>query len=200
MNYLAHSHLAYITHTSYTGAILGDFVKGSISALPYSSYIKQGVYIHRKVDSFTDHHDITKKWKLQLGPWRRYGGIILDMFFDHALAKQFDDHKLQLKPFSQLVYKELLTSLKQDSSDLPARFTRTVNYMSEGDWLTSYQKVEHIQRALSGIDSRLSKPVGLANSVDWYLTHQAEFDLDFIEFYQELQSYGVSLSNAAWDE
>lgn len=200
MNYLAHSHLAHITETSVTGAILGDFVKGSISALPYSSEIQQGVFIHRKVDSFTDHHDITKKWKLQLGPLRRYGGIILDMFFDHALAKQFEDHKLQLKPFSQLVYKELLTWSQQNNSELPARFIRTVNYMSEGDWLSSYQKVEHIQRALSGIDSRLSKPVGLSNSLDWYLTHQIEFDLDFMEFYQELQNYAVSLSNAAWDE
>lgn len=192
MNYLAHAHLAHITGTSITGAILGDFVKGSVSALPFSSDIQQGVYIHRKVDSFTDHHQITKKWKHQLGPWRRYGGIILDMFFDHVLAKQFEQHNLQLTPFSQSVYAELITSLNS-SDDLPARFIRTINYMTQGDWLSSYQDIENIQRALSGIDSRLSKPVGLANSMEWYAIHQGEFDRDFIEFYQQLQNFAFSL-------
>lgn len=200
MNYLAHSHLAHLTNTSITGAILGDFVKGPIAALPFPHEIKQGVYIHRKVDSFTDHHDITKKWKSQLGSWRRYGGIILDMFFDHVLAKQFDTHNLRLTPFSQLVYKELVASLSL-REEYPARFIRVVNYMNQGDWLSSYQYIENIQRALSGIDSRLSKPVGLANSMEWYAIHQQEFDKDFNEFYQELTAYANNqLANEAWGE
>ena len=189
MNYLAHCHLAYLTRTSFTGAILGDFVKGPISALTYSEEITKGVFIHRKVDSFTDQHEITEHWKTRLGKFRRYGGIVLDMFYDHVLAKSFSNYQLNLAEFSQSTYINLEQSLSVSAESFPERYVKTIKFMSKHDWLGSYQQLESITRALAGIDTRLSKPVGLEASADWYLQHQTEFDRDFVDFYQQLQAY-----------
>lgn len=194
MNFLAHCHLAEVTKTSVTGNLLGDFVKGPISNLPFSNDIKVGIYLHRKIDIFTDSHPYTKHWKAQLGPWRRYGGIILDMLFDHQLAKRFDVvHSMPLVEFSNWAYRQVSLT----DANLPARFERTVRLMTEHDWLTSYASLPNIERALSGIDRRLSSPVNLANSIEWYNNHQAAMEADFFDFYQELTNHTKSLAQAS---
>lgn len=185
MNFLAHAHLAAISKTSITGSILGDFVKGDVSKLPYSANIKQGVQLHRLVDTFTDSHDWVKELKSQLGQQRRYAGIVLDMIFDHQLAKDFSDYyHVPLVQFSQHVYQQL----RHVDGPIPDRYQRLVSYMSANDWLNQYQDEDFVFRAMDGVGQRLSKPVVLSQSRDWFQrTNQLE--QGFSDFYQELQDF-----------
>ena len=194
MNYLAHLHIAKITNTSYVGNLLGDFVKGSVDSLVYNEDIKQGIKLHRAVDTFTDKHPFTRDLKQSLGQYRRYGGIVLDVFYDHQLALQFDNsnqsNSLDLFSFSQKAYQELdLTTLMQQGYLFPERFVRVVKAMTEMDWLTGYSDIDNIERALMGISHRLKRPVDLTQILPWYETHFNEINLGFLSFYQELVSY-----------
>ena len=87
MNYLAHIFLAGDSEESLLGNIMGDFVKGSIGD-GFHPGIEEGIRTHRKVDVFTDSHEIFKASKKLMSPERRrFAGVIIDLGFDHLLAK-----------------------------------------------------------------------------------------------------------------
>lgn len=186
MNFLAHCHIAHVTKTSMLGNLLGDFAKGPISSLPYSEQIKLGIQLHRAVDSFTDQHDYTLELKAELGQWRRFGGIILDVFYDHQLAIQFEQvEDLALTQFSPLCYQQMTEIPKA----APDRFKRVVTSMCEMDWLSGYAELSNIERALSGISQRLSNKYDLTSAMGWYEQHQDLFSNSFLSFYSELKKY-----------
>lgn len=186
MNYLAHCHIADTTKTSMLGNLLGDFAKGRVETLCYDEEIKFGIELHRAVDSFTDQHDFTKTLKSELGQWRRYGGIILDVFYDHQLANQFavlSDRTLS--DFAKTCYQQL----DNVPDACPDRFKRVINGMTRMDWLSGYKEIENIERALLGISQRLSTKVDLSTSILWYEDNQSLFSQGFLSFYRDLQNY-----------
>lgn len=191
MNYLAHLQLSDVTSTSAIGNLLGDFVKGPVAELPYDYAIKVGVQLHRKVDVFTDKHAYVASLKKELGPWRRYAGIILDVLFDHQLALNFERiHSISLANFSKQTYLRL-----ELDQQYPERFHRVVNGMKAGDWLTGYQSKENIHRALQGIGQRLRKPVDLQQSLLWCDEQKIDLESGFLSFYQDLTRYAVEQAN-----
>ena len=168
------------------GNLLGDFAKGPISSLPYTDEVKMGIQLHRVVDSFTDTHEYTLELKAKLGPWRRFGGIILDVFYDHQLATQFNQiEDLELTQFSNLCYQQM-APIPESSPD---RFKSVVNSMREMDWLSGYAELNNIERALKGISRRLSSNIDLSDSISWYEQNQHLFSKPFLCFYGELQKY-----------
>ena len=92
MNYLAHLYLAEDSDESLLGNLLGDFVKGRLEE-QYSPEIIKGIKTHRKVDAYTDFNQNFLACKKLLRPdRRRFAGIIVDMSFDHFLAKNWADY------------------------------------------------------------------------------------------------------------
>ena len=71
------------------GGMLGDFVRGTPDpALPGG--VIAGIRLHRAIDVYTDAHPQVLAAKALLQPpYRRYAGILLDMWFDHCLARDF---------------------------------------------------------------------------------------------------------------
>jgi len=71
------------------GSLIGDFVRGRIDpALPPK--VRAGIALHRAIDAYTDAHaDVAAARALFEPPFRRYAGILLDMWFDHLLARQW---------------------------------------------------------------------------------------------------------------
>lgn len=186
MNYLAHLHISDLTNTSASGSLLGDFVKGNVNKLPFNYDVKVGVHLHRKVDSFTDQHPYVSQLKTELGEWRRYSGIILDVLFDHQLANRFDQfHQQSLSSFAKKIYKQLDT----DNEHYSDRYKRIVTGMKTGDWLTGYQHIENISRALEGIGTRFKRQIPLHHSITWYQNQGDVLEQGFESFYLELISY-----------
>ena len=189
MNYLAHLHIADITGTSVTGNLLGDFVRGRVEDLPFDEVLKQGIRLHRAVDTFTDQHEAIGQLKRDMGPHRRYAGIILDVLFDHHLARNFQNfHSLSLELFSQDIYQRIDT---QDTA-YPERFVMVCQRMQQMDWLTGYRQLANIERALNGIGQRLKRPVDLAAALDWHQTQYQHLDEVFHAFYIELLAFAQS--------
>ena len=61
MNYLAHLYLSDDgTPESLVGALLGDFVKGD-DHRNYPPAIQRAILLHRKIDAFTDAHEIFRR-------------------------------------------------------------------------------------------------------------------------------------------
>ena len=105
MNYLAHLYLSEPNEEAWLGSLLGDFVKGPLDGR-YNDDITRAIALHRKIDSFTDAHPVVLQSKSRVSAGRRrYAGIMIDMFYDHFLAKYW--HEFQDEPlgeFSARIY------------------------------------------------------------------------------------------------
>ncbi len=89
MNFLAHLHLAAHTRSSLTGNLLGDFIKGPLPTA-LAAHFDEGIWLHRKIDAFTDSHPEHKAAVTCFeAPWRRFGGIVVDMLYDHWLSQHW---------------------------------------------------------------------------------------------------------------
>ena len=77
--------------------MISDFVKGR-DKFVFSGNIQKGIELHRHIDQFTDLHPATKKAMEVFRPYYRlYSGPIMDILYDHFLAKDpnlFDDASL----------------------------------------------------------------------------------------------------------
>ncbi len=156
MNFLAHLWLAGPDKGMRLGAIAGDFVKGPLPAgLPAD--IAAGAELHRAIDVFADAHLAFQTSRARVSDARRrFGGVMVDMFYDHFLAANWADYHPDepLPVFANAQY----ALLRDHVHRLPERARRVVMRMSESDWLTSYAEVDTIEYALDRIASRLSKP------------------------------------------
>ena len=187
MNYLAHIYLARHSDDAMLGALLGDFVKPQLDAL-YTPEIAAEIMTHRKIDSFTDSHPVVLEAKaLFPGPSRRYAGILLDVFYDHLLARNWAQyatppHDTALDPFIARFYRVLAAN----AALLPERLAQAAPYMIAQDWLGSYRDYAGVEVAIARMSTRLSRNgevmrAGLADLAANYGQLQAGFDLFFPE-------------------
>ncbi len=187
MNYLAHLYLARHSDDAMLGALLGDFVKPH-SGHAFSPEIEAEIVTHRKVDSFTDSHAIVLDAKaLFNGPRRRYAGILLDVFYDHMLAKHWRDYSsTPLDTFIARFYNTL--TLRADL--LPPNFARLAPYMIEQDWLGSYRHYEGVDIAVRRISTRLSKNGDLMrDSLEDLKANYPALEQGFHRFFRELINF-----------
>ena len=86
MNYLAHLWLSEQARLPLAGAVLGDLVHGRLEGR-FPAPLERSIRLHRRIDVVTDAHPLTAAARARFGPGaRRYGGIVLDLLYDHCLA------------------------------------------------------------------------------------------------------------------
>ena len=185
MNYLAHLHLGGQRPDQLLGSLYGDFVKGRLQG-QFAPEVEAGIQLHRRIDVFTDRHPLVD---IALGRFsdtrRRYAGIVLDVFFDHCLARDWRLYADQpLAQFTADVYRVL-----SREPQLPERLAKIAPHMVAHDWLGSYQEFEVLDQVLRGISRRLSRPEELAGAMQELRRLYEPLSEDFRIFYPELQAF-----------
>jgi len=131
MNYLAHIYLARHSDRAMLGAMLGDFVRADFAG-KYGAEMETEILIHRKVDAYTDSHPVVKaaREKFESGR-RRFAGIVLDVFYDHALAQNWSSYcGIPLDDFIGDFYRALL----ENRALLPRRLAEIVPMIVDENW------------------------------------------------------------------
>lgn len=186
MNYLAHLFLSPENNEVQVGNLMGDFVKGNrFSHLPKG--VVEGIYLHRAIDKFTDHHPVIKQLKLLLSLKRRkFHGIITDIAFDHFLACQWQQYSEQpLTLFSQTCYQ----SLEQHKESMPDKMQMMVKRMIAGDWLMQYQQTQSMIHAINGVSKRIRFDNELKGGGEEVMKYYAEYNEAFEQFFPQLQAF-----------
>ena len=185
MNYLAHLHLGGQRPGQLLGSLYGDFVKGRLQG-QFDPEVEAAIALHRRIDVFTDRHPLVD---IALGRFtetrRRYAGIVLDVFFDHCLARDwmlYADRPLE--QFTADVY-QVLSRERQ----LPERLAKIAPHMVANDWLGSYREFEVLEQVLRGISRRLTRPEELAGAMRELRRLYEPLSEDFSLFYPQLQSF-----------
>ncbi|NUT74758.1 DUF479 domain-containing protein [Pseudomonas sp. C1C7] len=185
MNYLAHLHLGGQRPGQLLGSLYGDFVKGRLQG-QFEPEIETAIQLHRSIDVFTDRHPLVDASLSRFSlTRRRYAGIVLDVFFDHCLARDWRLYADRpLEQFTSDVYR-VLSSQQQ----LPERLARIAPHMVANDWLGSYQEFEVLEQVLRGISRRLTRPEELAFAMQELRGLYEPLSEDFRLFYPRLQEF-----------
>jgi acyl carrier protein phosphodiesterase len=184
MNYLAHIYLARQSGPAMLGALLGDFAKANVAG-KFGPEVEREILIHRKVDSYTDSHPLVKEALQKFDPVRRrFAGIMLDMFYDHVLAKNWEQYCATTLPeFAQNFYRVL----DDNAALLPERLARMAPYMIKGDWLTSYRDYASVELAVNRMSQRLSRNDNLLRDcLQDARAHYAYLCDSFLAFFPDL--------------
>ena len=188
MNYLVHFLLAGDDDELRLGNVLGDFVKGRVERFEHSGLterVRTGIQLHRTIDAFSDRHPAVRRSKRILAPdYGRLSGVIVDVFYDHVLARRWAEHHPQPLPaYAQDVYRTLHGNLHR----LPSGVHPLINAMSRGDWLRGYASLHGIDRALQGMAMRRPVAAGIGTAGSVLNSHFDQFSDDFDEFLPELR-------------
>lgn len=165
---------------------MADSIKGK-AYNAYSGDLRRGILLHRKIDSFTDSHPIAFKSSHRLfKKYRHYSGVIVDVFYDHFLAKNWADyHPDKLADYTADFY----ALLKQHHAILPPNVQRFYPYMIAQNWLLSYAEILGIERILTQMNNRVINTVKLNESIVELRENYALFEAEFREFFPALQDY-----------
>jgi acyl carrier protein phosphodiesterase len=191
MNYLAHIYLSDNSEENMLGNFLGDFVNKSLeNNFEYS--IRNGIFMHKKLDTFTDSHPDFLKSRNKISiPNRRLAGVLIDIFYDHFLAKNWSDYSsISLEDYADNFY----NILKKFSNCLPDKLVKRMPIMINENWLVSSRDISGIERSLERISRRFSNTKHpLVNPIDDLINNYEEFERDFKSFYIDAIEYAQKL-------
>lgn len=187
MNFLAHVYLSGNDTQLMIGNFIADFVKGGNLSNRYHGEIVRGIELHRAIDEFTDQHEVVQYSKDRLRPkYRHYSGVIVDMYYDHFLAKNWDEfHHLPLDDFAQQFY----ALIKANEAMLPLEVQRMMPYMIRGNWFLNYAYKEGIHQALSGMSRRTPFDSKMDEAVFDLSRNYELFENEFMDFFPMLKSF-----------
>ena len=178
MNYLAHLFLARDEAESLVGNLAGDFVKGPLHD-QFTPGIREGIMQHRHIDAFTDTHpDVAAFRRVLIPDHGHYARVISDIFFDHFLATNWSNYSAEtIEHFVNRVF----TMMR--GQPLPGRLAGVFPHIPS--WLLSYQDVEGIRMALTGISRRLSRRPHLETATHHLIDSRAELEARFHAFFPD---------------
>jgi acyl carrier protein phosphodiesterase len=185
MNYLAHAWLARHSDEAILGALLGDFVFGQAALADWPDAVRREIVVHRRVDRYTDSHpEVVAARALFPDGLRRYAGIVLDVHFDHLLARdwaRWDGGSLEA--FTARVYRVL----REPHDELPARRRAVAPRMERNDWLGAYRERDNVDGAARGIATRLSRHgERLVDCLPLLRANEGAIDAAFERFFPDL--------------
>ncbi|OUR90845.1 ACP phosphodiesterase [Flavobacteriales bacterium 34_180_T64] len=192
MNFLAHIYLSgdneFIT--------IGNFIADGIRGKTYKEFpndIQIGILLHRHIDTFTDAHPIVRQSTKRLHKnYSHYSGVIVDILYDHYLAKNWSKYSnIPLEEYASQFY----TLLETHFELLPSRTQKMLPYMISGNWLLSYSKVEGIQRVLEGMNRRTNNKSKMNEAVNELKEFYDEFENEFTMFFDELMVFSKQKLN-----
>lgn len=186
MNLLAHLYLS----DNNTDIMIGNFIADHIKGNKFSQFpddIQKGIKLHREIDTFTDTHEVVRKSKRRLHQrYRHYDGVIIDIFYDHFLAKNWRNYSaIPLNVYVQSVYK----LLEQNLNILPEKTQEMFPYLVKYNWLYNYQFAKGIQEVLNGMNKRTQGKSQMNLASEDLLLHYQEFEDDFTLFFEDLRTF-----------
>lgn len=186
MNFLAHIYLSGNNDLIKIGNFMADGIRGK-DYLNFPEQVKNGILLHRQIDTFTDAHPIYRKSKHRLHKkYGHYSGVIMDILYDHFLAKNWKIYSNEkLEEYVSDFYK----SLEKNKNILTEKTKSMMPYMIYQNWLLSYATIAGIENILFQMDYRTKHRANMQEAVVELSEYYAEFEEEFTLFFEELILY-----------
>lgn len=186
MNFLAHIYLSGDHDLIKIGNFMADGIRGKhFETFPLD--VQKGIVLHRAIDTFTDAHPVFRQSTKKLHErYHHYAGVIVDVFYDHFLAKNWSQYSNEnLEDYIQRFYQ----SLHDNKTILTERTIGLMPYMIQHNWLWNYRTVEGINQILTQMDSRTKNKSKMRFATEELLECYTEFEQEFTAFFEDLRIY-----------
>lgn len=186
MNFLAHLYLSKDNTNIMIGNFIADHIKGN-NYKGFSDEVQKGIFLHRAIDTFTDTHKIVRKSKRRLHErYRHYDGVIIDVFYDYFLAKNWANYSaIPLDIYTKAIY----TLLSKHATQLPEKSQSFINYMIEYNILFNYKKKEGIAKVLNGLNARTKGVSQMNLAIEDLNILENDLEQDFTLFFKDLMEF-----------
>jgi acyl carrier protein phosphodiesterase len=186
MNFLAHLYLSGNNDLIKIGNFMADGIRGKhYEHLP--TEIQKGIVLHRAIDTYTDAHPVFRQSTHRLHErYHHYAGVIVDIFYDHFLAKNWADYSDEkLEDFVARFYH----SLEVHYDHLTDKTKALMPYMMEHNWLVNYQHQKGIAKILCQMDRRTNNVSKMQFSIEELQAFYDDFELEFKTFFVDLKAH-----------
>ena len=184
MNFLAHIYLSGDSKDILIGNFIGDYVKGK-KLTGYPEEVKQGIMLHRKIDSFTDSHILTHSSKKIISEkYGLYAGIVVDIFYDHFLSANW--HLYSEIPLSEYIQNRYRL-LDSGFSIFPAGVKSWFPYFIKSNWLETYIHFNGLNMVFKRMSYRTSLPDHSEYAVSQLKENYDYLKENFLEFFTDLR-------------
>tara|TARA_R110002073_G_scaffold138424_1_gene288017 strand:+ start:2050 stop:2652 length:603 start_codon:yes stop_codon:yes gene_type:complete len=186
MNFLAHIYLSGDSDLITIGNFMADGIKGK-DYRKYNRELQIGILLHREIDTFTDAHETVRKSTKRLHEkYSHYSGVIVDILYDHFLAKNWSNYcNIPLDKYVEHFY----GSLEVHFDVLPLRIKKMTPYMITNNWLLSYASINGIAKVLEGMNNRTHNRSQMNLAVNELVEFYDEFEMEFTSFFKELIAF-----------
>ena len=186
MNFLAHVYLSGENDHIKIGNFMADGIHGkNFDEFPID--VQKGIRLHREIDSYTDFHPIFRQSKHRLHErYGHYSGVIMDIFYDHFLAKNFADYSdVPLKKYSEDFYQ----LLEENFELLTPRFQKILPILKAENWMLLYSTIDGLTHILYMMDRRTKLRSKMQFSIEELQLFYDEFENEFTLFFAEMQNF-----------
>ena len=186
MNFLAHLFLSCDQEDLLIGNFIADFVPNR-EVKAYPEGIKQGIMLHRQIDSYTDTHPVARRSARRLySRHSKYASVIIDIFYDHLLAINWELYSDRSLPdFAEEAYRVLEVNIGRMPPILQQRLPR----MIADNWLVRYASFDGVGFTIERMKNRASKPHLLSDAVESLMKDYSDFDAEFNLFFPDIIAF-----------
>lgn len=183
MNYLAHIFLSGNHGQIQVGNFIGDFVKGN-RMKDYPASISKGIILHRKIDEFTDNHPVVRETVAFVKPqFGRYSAIIVDMYFDHFLAINFNRYTSKsIHLFAFQFYILVLFNYRH----LPLKVKTFIFHFVGTHRLFKYASLKGLRNSLQIMKNHKIPAIEPDATIQFLVENNAELETYFQKFFPDL--------------
>ena len=186
LNFLAHIYLSFDDPEIALGNFIADKIKGQkYRHLPAN--IQRGILLHRAIDSYTDSHPTPRVSSARLHfKYSHYSRVIIDIFYDHFLARNWENYHTQpLENFTSDFY----ALLRHHIDLLPPGIIDLLPYLFRDNWLLNYAHLDGIHQVLKGMNRRTNYKSSMDQSIVELETYYESFESEFTSFFEELITF-----------
>lgn len=187
MNFLAHLYLSGDDDQLMIGNFIADSVKGS-AYQKFPEGIKKGILLHRAIDFYSDNHPVFLKSVERLRPgYRKYAGVIVDIFYDHYLAKNWKGYSDQpLEQYAGYVHSLMLKNILL----MPEKSVMFLKYaFRANNLLVSYASLNGIEEVLYGMSRRTTFKSNMELAGKDLKENYSEFENEFQLFFEDARGF-----------
>lgn len=192
MNHLAHALLAHPGGAEFAlGSAEGDFIHGHPDP-EWPAERVAGLRFHRAIDGFTDRHsEVVAARRLFHAPFRRYAGILLDVWFDHLLVRSWSRFVADepLEAFSR----RWLALLDRRAADLPVSLRAFTEWMHAHGLPIAYGDEAILAEVFQALARRLSRPSPIGDALPALRAHADALQQHFDSFFPDLMAHAHDL-------
>ncbi|MBU78828.1 MAG: ACP phosphodiesterase [Flavobacteriales bacterium] len=183
MNYLAHVYLSRENIDLAIGNFIADNIKGN-NYKKFNINWQKGILLHRFIDSYTDSHYIFREHsKLFFDSHRHYSRVLIDIFYDHFLAKNWKKYShISLENFEF----DFCKSLAQNLNKFPNEISNKIRFFICQKWFTKYSSIKGLIYILEKMDNKTQYESKFVTSIEKFISFAPEMESQFFIFFEDM--------------